>query len=206
MDKCKSRQVKLYTSRKEQTDLENATKIFPTGSLAILYSPKHCYLAKFENGQFEIAESEKDGIKVKKVSLEQIYEARIFTETAELRWLKDEKDGTAVILSEDENLKFDDKVSDETYTAICLKYLLWGQSTNTTNGNWTQFAEARIGAFFVPIANVADKGYAQFTAVEYLKEFEDGNVAVFEERLTGIKPYEFEERLTGIKPYEKEEK
>ena len=189
MDKCQSRQVKLYISHKEQTDLEAAIKNFPTGSWAILYSPKHCHLAKLENGQFEIAESEKDGINVKKVSFEQIYEARIFTEKAELRWLKDEKDGTAVILSEDENLQFDAKVSDKTYTAICQKYLLWGQSTNTTDGNWTQFAEARIGAFFVPIANVADKGYAQFTAVEYLKEFEDGNVAVFEERLTGIKPY-----------------
>jgi CRISPR-associated protein (TIGR03984 family) len=73
-------------------------------------------------------------------------------------------------------------------------YLLWGQSTGNFSGDgeWTQFGEARIGAFFVPVPNIAPKGYAQITAVEYLKEYEDGNVAVADERLTGIKPYDGE--------------
>ena len=189
MDKYQSRKVELYISQKSDMDLESAIKDFPRDSFAILYSPKHCYLARLENNEFILAQLKNNKIELEKVHFDQIYEARVFNNQAELRWLKEDKSGKAVILSENENIKFDDKVSTERHETICQKYLLWGQSTGETKGNWTQFAEARIGAFFVPIANVKNQDYAQFTAVEYLKEFEDGNVAVFDERLTGIEEY-----------------
>ena len=153
--------------------LIKAVEGFEANSYAILYSPKKCHLAIFNGTKFV---DESGEIDVKKSG---VYEARVFNTEKELRWLSSGKTKTltdADLLAEKD---FAGKIDNQ-------KYLLWGQSTGKIKGNWTEFAEARIGAFFVPIANVADKGYAQFTAVEYLKEFEDGNVAVFEERLTGI--------------------
>ena len=164
------------TSENQIISLIEAVKGFEANSFAILYSPKHCYLAKF-NGEKFVNENGKID-----VENEKIYEARVFNAEKELRWVK----GYESKMLSDSELKKENGFVD----TIPQKYLLWGQSTNLTKGDWTQFAEARIGAFFVPITNVADKGYAQFTAVEYLKEFTDGNVAVFEERLTGISEVE----------------
>ncbi len=155
--------------------LIDAVKDFEANSYAILYSPKKCHLAIFDGTNFVDANG--------RIDISDVYESRVFNVEKELRWVN-ESDGKGIsIIISDANLS-------DAIGTIPQNYLLWGQSTNTTNGNWTQFAEARIGAFFVPIPNVADKGYAQFTAVEYLKEFEDGNVAVFEERLTGISEVE----------------
>ncbi len=155
--------------------IEAAKQEFKTESYAILYAPKKCYLALFDGEKFVDENGE--------IEIKDVYEARIFNSEKELRWLSSGETATLSDANFVNEKEFVDKNENQ-------KYLLWGQSTGKSNGNWTQFAEARIGAFFVPIANVADKDYAQFTTVEYLKEFEDGNVAVFEERLTGISEVE----------------
>ena len=84
----------------------------------------------------------------------------------------------------DESLKKESGFVD----VIPQKYLLWGQSTNKVKANWTEFAEARIGAYYVPIKIDSANKYAQIEVLEYLKSYEeqDGNVAVFEERLIRI--------------------
>lgn len=147
--------------------LLNAVKGFETNSYAILYAPKKCYLAKFDGETFLDENGEIDVEKVK------VYEARVFNEHQELRWvLGCEK---KVIIT-DESFPNSSKIDQN--------YLLWGKKSSSPDNGWTQFAEARIGAFYVP--KEISTEYAQFTAVEYLKEFVDGNVAVFEERLTGI--------------------
>ncbi len=179
MDKCELEKATLHITQKDDTDLESAVNNFPTDSFAILYSPSSCHLARWKDGKFVCGNGQEP---------KSVFEARIFNRTAELRWLKDGEKGTAVILSEDEKVGFDEKISSETYETICQKYLIWGQSTGKYENDQTQFGTARIGSFYVPLQNIADKGYAQFTAVEYLKSYDDqdGNVAVFEERLTGI--------------------
>jgi len=169
----------LSISEKQNICLIEAVKDFEANSYAILYSPKKCHLALFDGAKF-VDENDKE------INVSNVYEARIFNPDKELRWLAS---GENITLT-DVYLKNEKDFVD----TVDQKYLLWGQSTGKSNENWTQFAEARIGAFFVPIPNVADKGYAQFTAVEYLKEFEDGNVAVFEERLTGISEVENNDR------------
>src|SRR5205085_5137253 len=126
------------------------------------------------SGNFEVQDS------ADKFSADNIFEARIFNTQAELRWLK--SCGAAIIT--EETFK-----SDKDFVGTNPQsYLLWGQSTGkpSDDGKWTQFGEARIGAFFVPVPRVAEKGYAQITAVEYLKKYEDGNVAIVDERLLGI--------------------
>lgn len=166
------------TSKNQIIHLIDAVKGFEANSFAILYSPKHCYLAKFNGEQFVNENGEID------VEKEKIYEARVFNAEKELRWVKGYK---SKMLSDSE-LKKENSFVD----TISQKYLLWGQSTNLTKGDWTQFAEARIGAFFVPIKIDGANKYAQIEAVEYLKSYEDqdGNVAVFEERLKGISEVE----------------
>ena len=147
---------------------------FPIETFAILYAPKKCFLGLVnKDGNIEVKDN------VDKFNIDKVYEARVFNSEKELRWLSSGETETLT----DNCLK---KVESFANVIENQKYLLWGQSTGATSGDWTQFAEARIGAFFVPLKNVAEKGYAQFTAIEYLKEFADGNVAVFEERLTGI--------------------
>jgi CRISPR-associated protein (TIGR03984 family) len=146
---------------------------------AILYTPSNCHLALVnEDGKF----FKEDG----EVQPELIFEARIFNAQAELRWLK----GYGAAIITDDTFKNDKDYVDTNPQ----NYLLWGQSTGNFSADekWTQFGEARIGAFFVPAPKIAPRGYAQITAVEYLKKYEDGNVAVADERLTGIKPYDVE--------------
>lgn len=164
--------------------LEEAIKEFitsfgenlPEQNFAILYAPEKCFLGLADkDGNVEVKDN------VDKFNIEKVYEARVFNTEKELRYLEGKP---AVILS-DADLRKESGFVD----VIKQKYLLWGQSTGNSKNGWTEFAEARIGAFFVPVANVAKEGYAQFSAIEYLKEFTDGNVAVFEERLTGITLY-----------------
>lgn len=154
--------------------LMDAVNGFDANSYAILFSPKKCYLALFDGQNFKNENGEIDESEIEKV-----YEAKVFNGEKELRWV----------------LGCNEKViiSDSTYPnspKLDQNYLFWGQSTGYSKSDWTEFAEARIGAFFVPLKAVKEKVYAQFTAVEYLKEFEDGNMAVVDERLKGISEVE----------------
>jgi CRISPR-associated protein (TIGR03984 family) len=153
-----------------EINLLESVKGFDDNSFAILYSPKKCFLALYKDGKFYDEKGE--------IDVSQVYEARVFNTKKELRWV----------------IGYEPKTISDADFPNCQKisqnYLLWGQSAGENKDNWTKFAEARIGAFYVPIKVSGEKKYAQFTAVEYLKEFEDGNMAVVEERLTGIKEIE----------------
>lgn len=165
-------------------------------AFALLYAPHQCFLAKVNSGKFEDYKGE---IEVEK---EAVFEARVFNPTAELRWLnKENGTGDAIVLCEDETKKFfgvEPQAVDKIYARIDppQTYLLWGESVGASSNGWTKFAEARIGSFAVPLDNIAanPKQRAQFTAIEYLGEYEDGNVAVAEERLTGIQPYQAQQK------------
>ena len=154
--------------------LEDAIKVFDKDSTAILYSPNNCYLAIFDGENFH----NEHGI-ISDIS--SIYEARVFNAEKEFRWLNESNGtGKSVIISDETYPKHLEKLNQN--------YLLWGKSTGKTSSDrkWTQFAEARVGAFYIPLANVAEDTYAQFTTVEYLQGFEYGNVAVIDERIMGI--------------------
>lgn len=184
-----SKNVILHTNKSEGKDLCETVQEFIKGfgesfpqTFAVLYSPKDCFLAQVKDAnKFEYVD--KDG-KLAMVNLKNIFEARIFNADAELRWFNDNGKSIVVTLRETET-------NEEFGGEVCLtnpqNYLLWGEISpnNQTSGNWTELAEARIGKFSVPILTTSR---ACFTAIEYLKSFDDqdGNVAVFEERLTGI--------------------
>jgi CRISPR-associated protein (TIGR03984 family) len=196
--------VKVFISRAEGKTLGKAVteyhKNFGEG-LALLYSPKACWLAKLESdGSFVASRGKEDKpMALASEDLQSVFEARVFNAKAELRWLNEVGgSGAAVVLCVDDAhnffgmkpVLFKTKINDEEKELIDTieqTYLLWGQSVGAATGDWTQFAEARIGSFFVPLKDVtAPNKRARFTAIEYLGEYEDGNVAVAEERLTGI--------------------
>lgn len=185
--------------RKLTEAIEDCAEIFH-GAIALLYSPHKCFLATVNsNGRFQ---DNKGEIDVKK---ESVFEARVFNEVAELRWLNEENgEGAARVLCEDNAKKFfniEPKADNRIYAKIepSQSYLVWGESVGESKNGWTRFAEARIGSFYVPVDGIraGQKSRAQFKAIEYLGEFEDGNVVVCEERLCGVEPVTAKEKNHG---------
>lgn len=128
------------------------------------------------------------------MQLDEVFEARVFNEKVELRWLNevDEPDGlgTAVLLSEEDIGKYL-KSNVEQLEAIATHpqtYLLWGEGTTTVPRNgWSRLSTARIGKLDIPLADVT-QGRVLLHSLEYWGEVDKyGNVAVVEERLTGLK-------------------
>ncbi|CAN5809647.1 hypothetical protein BH20ACI4_BH20ACI4_15470 [soil metagenome] len=192
-----SKNVELHTNKADGKSLSESVQEFIRGfsesfpkTFALLYSSSHCYLALVdEQGKFEVKDN------AEKFALDKVFEARVFNEDAELRWLNETNGyGSSAVLSENEFSFFDEKSKpNNCVKTIMQNYLLWGEVSpnNKASENWTEFAEARIGKFYVPVKTGSR---ACFTAIEYLKSFEDqdGNVAVIDERLKGIKPYSTE--------------
>ncbi len=158
----------------ETTKLIDAVNGFEANSSAILYAPNECRLAIFDGTKFV------DDTKTE-IDISRVFEARVFNSEKELRWLNQANgEGKSTIIS--------DASLPEAIGNIDQNYLVWGKKSDDSINGWTRFAEARIGAFYVPVT-LTDKEYAVFETVEYLGEFADGNVGVFEERLKGIKEY-----------------
>lgn len=125
------------------------------------------------------------------------YEARIFHEHAELRWLRDprhESRNSTVLLTDGTcrvdlpALPFDAPLLE----TLEQTYVLWGKAAAGTNDRpgWTRLTTARIGGLDVPLAGVREGRRVGLWGIEYLGEFADGNVAVVEERLCGLTTFE----------------
>jgi CRISPR-associated protein (TIGR03984 family) len=158
-------------------------------AFALLYAPRQCYLALArkdgEGAKFFNAKGE-----IKPEEVEDVFEARVFNSLAELRWLN-ERDGAGLAraLADAGDLKFfgDEPQPEKGIVGeLPQQYLLWGKSAQASANGWTQFATARIGAFHVPVDGLSKGEFARFIAREYLREYEDGNVCVAQERLIGL--------------------
>jgi len=167
---------------------ENASK----ETFAIFYAPHKCFLAKRNGKTFEVKESDFD--------LSRVFEARVFNEISEMRWLNDPNGNHAVALLSETQFVYDGKTlqkDEKVIGGLRQKYLFWGERVKLKEGEqnpsgWTKFGSARIGPYYIPITLKEGEEYAKFTAVEYLKTYEVGNVAVVDERLTGIEAYKGE--------------
>lgn len=151
---------------------------------ALLYDPQHCRFARLDgSGGLRDARNQV-------VDLNPVFEAYLFNAVAELRWLHDhDGHGRGAVLSECADLTLFSSTPgcETTIGRITQRYLLWGQGTTMIPGmGWSQLADARIGAFAVPVAGVGPEKRVQLTAFEYLQTYEYGNVGVCEERLTGL--------------------
>lgn len=158
------------------------------GAIALLYSPNACQFLKLTGEIFyDIHGEVKD--------LSHVFEARIFTENCELRWLnRDDGKGETVLLSESKQSLTDFQAPDsEPCEALKQKYLLWGESVKKLDNppGWKRLAEARIGKLDIPFSgDLKEKQRLYLKTREYLAEVDNhdnyGNISVIEERLVKL--------------------
>lgn len=181
----------LYTYRSDrEVTLAEAIQYcsqFLAGAIALLYSPSSCQIAKFSDRQL----SESDGSAIAPKSSKDVFEARVFNQNCELRWLNhDDGKGDAVLLSESE-VKIDafSLIESQSCEPLKQQYLLWGEATNTvTTQGWQRLAEARIGKLDIPLnGKLKENQRVYLCTLEYLAEIDDfGNFAVVDERLVKL--------------------
>jgi CRISPR-associated protein (TIGR03984 family) len=173
-------------------------------AIALLYTPTHCLFAQVSSAANQtVALLNANG---QAIALTDIFEARVFNPTAELRWLNDRNgSGRAVLLSEDNaisaylettvaevpDLELAGLPKQSLLITLDQTYILWGQGTqkqpDTLRTGWSRLASARIGKLDVPLANVKHLQYVKLKVREYLQTVDEhGNVAVVEERLVAL--------------------
>ena len=174
-------------------------------TVALLYSARRCRLARMKDRQ--LCDEHDRAIK-----LDDVFEARIFNQQSELRWLNEQGGfGRAVLLSAREipepcREKLPQDASLVALHSLEQTYLLWGEGIDQANtglvAGWSRLTTARIGKLDVPVTGVDDKENKRvhLKALEYLAEYDEhgnvvqdgnnveekylhGNVAVVEERL-----------------------
>jgi CRISPR-associated protein (TIGR03984 family) len=185
--------IVLFTYTRRGSALADTLKAFalvigPQPATAILYSPERCCVATFSAGALH-------GSDGRPLDVGAVFEARVFNETAEFRWLNDpgpEREHRAAILTEqDHSSALGDWQRPERPADVIEKlpqtYLLWGEGTGRPIGNgWSELATARIGALPVPISGVGRKQRVLLHSVEYVIEAEHGNAVVLDERLLNL--------------------
>lgn len=159
------------------------------GATAILHSPRRCELATYAEGELRASDRQP-------VDIGTVFEARVFSKTAELRWLNDpspEQYHRAVILTEQDPtgmLEGWELENDRPSVIATLPqtYLLWGEGTEKPmSDGWSELATARIGALHVPVGNVGRNQRVLLHSVEYIvAEPEHGNAVVYDERLVKL--------------------
>lgn len=153
-------------------------------TVALLYTPQHCKLALLENGVLRQSKGEV-------IDLKEVFEARVFNEDAELRWLNEQDgSGRAVLLSAREipqpcRNQLPDDASLQALHTLPQTYLLWGEGVDQTkarakNGladGWSRLTTARIGWLDVPVPGIQEKERVHLKALEYLAEYDaDGKL------------------------------
>ncbi len=164
-------------------------------SVALLYSHRFCRFGKLKECD-NIYDSRGKIIPLEYDSDEHdasyIFEARIFNEQYELRWLNEDNGlGKAVLTSEE---SIDNYLSEDLRELIASdiinqQYLLWGEkTTNQLSAGWQRLAIARIGALDIPVEQSLTKQQRVYLNTrEYLAAIDEyGNMAVVAERLINL--------------------
>lgn len=154
--------------------------------IALLYSPQSCQFLRLTNQKFQYP----DGVEKNARELSDVFEARIFNPSGELRWLNQNcGHGKAVLLSESEQ-SIQDFIALDPITCESLnqKYLLWGQKAKNqpSQEGWQILSEARIGKLNIPLSEtIKENQRVYLQSCEYLSNKFDqyGNYSVIEERL-----------------------
>ncbi|GAB4213098.1 MAG: hypothetical protein OHK0012_08580 [Synechococcales cyanobacterium] len=151
-----------------------------SAAIGLLYAPDACHLVQISDGNLRDPSGSP-------VDLTKVFEAKIFNETHELRWLNQSRgSGRAVLLSEDPlGDVLQESITDLTAIEVLpQKSLLWGKGIDSNQRSWGSIASARVGSLDIPIGGIRQNSYVYLHSREYLAEVDEyGNVAVVEERL-----------------------
>jgi CRISPR-associated protein (TIGR03984 family) len=187
-----STKLNLYGQSESDISLEATLKKdfrnLLTGAIGLFYSPQACQFGRIcEDGIVEVLKGDKPD----HLDLSNVFEARIFNRTAELRWLNVlGEGGKAVLLSEDENLPPILKKPMEPINyreKLEQTYLLWGEPIDRKPpANWEFLATARIGTLAIPQPEREKGDYVVLNSREYLSAGDCGNVSIVQERLVNL--------------------
>ena len=176
----------LSTWSRSQISLQDAISAYSElvdgeKAIALLFSPRRCQFATLVDHRC----SDEAG---NPIHMEDVFEARVFNDTAEMRWLN----GTSgahrgVILTETQPSKPPHGWDREAIPAIATltqTYQLWGEGTGKfVSDGWSELATARIGSLNVPVAGIITNQRVFLETREYVIEAEHGNAVIQEERL-----------------------
>lgn len=187
---------KLYGQQAANIELDAVIQAFrqTQGSVPIIglvYSPQHCCFVRLDgDGAIEAYQ----GKSPLDIELTTIFEARLFTPEAELRWLKTgpEQQGRAVVIAESEMAELEgfhalEQAFKQAFSPVEQTYVLWGEAdpkSPSLANDWSLLATARIGRLPVPLIGKGD--YAVLNSLEYLDCDDYGNSYIAQERLIGV--------------------
>ncbi|NEQ48342.1 MAG: TIGR03984 family CRISPR-associated protein [Leptolyngbya sp. SIOISBB] len=167
-------------------DAINSCKSVLQEATALLYSPQACVLARLDlGGTLRDASANK-------ISLDSVFEARIFNENCELRWLNElDASGRAALVVESEiSAAGFTHIEAKSCESLAQQYLLWGERVEdfSNDKGWQRLAEARIGKLDIPVAqSFLQEQRVYLKTLEYLAVADKyGNFAVIEERLVKL--------------------
>jgi CRISPR-associated protein (TIGR03984 family) len=201
-------QVTLYRVIKERISLDEALQAFGERvAIGLLYAPHACVFMCWRQGRLVPSPDSRFP------PLSEAYEARVFDETGELRWLRDpgsDTSGYAVYLTEDAEVwkERGSVVPIAELERLDNRYLLWGERSKNLKSpspdGWVCLSTARLGTLWVP--PVVELNAAQrigLETVEYLGLDSSpagtvhGNTVVREERLLRLVPWTCEAGASG---------
>ncbi len=179
----------LYSLRRQEIALTDALHGAAAGEVLVgfCYSPASAFFVRWDGNTLDAGEG---------ADLGQVYEARLFAEAGELRWLRDPEHvqglGDAVWLSESPVPRsgWTQLSPLEGLEPIASQRLLTGLLGKPVKAGWSSMHAPRHGEVAVPAVGAADQRLC-FTLREYLGQApgiagEDGNRLVVEERLLAI--------------------
>jgi CRISPR-associated protein (TIGR03984 family) len=163
--------------------LSSVVALAPPNSRGITWSRKKVSV-------FRVADGVAVGHDANPVDLDECFEARIFGEWGELRWLSQFGPTSTVAVglavpampSVGRPLK-----PRQGSHQIRVSHIVWGSALQNVDGeDWTTMVERRIGTIHVPIAGVLEHERVSLSSVEYVARADYGNAVVAEELLTGF--------------------
>lgn len=184
------------------TEVLGTASVVGASPIGIVYGVDAARFVRLDNGTLKAF----DGSQETKIDLTVPYEARIFDEHAELRWVHEKGGkGTAVIIADNQGSGLggvsvsegDGWTSEDPGWSDSLerRYLLWPtvktDGTAETHSEWTRIGSARVGSMWIPGTFNAD--HVCLEVREYLAVGEDGNVSVVAERYVKLGDCQTEE-------------
>lgn len=161
------------------------------GAIGLFYSPSVCAIGRLTKQKDEKLAVQtmqcrrKQWQLIDAMNLSAVFEARVFNDRADFRWLNTPgaTGGRSVIVTEAEATSADSKI----YDTLPQQYALWGEYDEDTESfpeeDWTIVSTSQVGKLAVPISSTERKDFVVLSTKEYLQADEDGNAYVKYERL-----------------------
>jgi CRISPR-associated protein (TIGR03984 family) len=181
-------QLELRAWSATDLSLSGAIALTPHESCGITWSPNEVLLSRVVNG---VAIGENGA----GINLDGCFEARIFGEWGEIRWLSQFGPTTTVAVGLDipgVPLNGKEVQSRLALGSIAVSHLVWGTTLANDDANddaegWSTTAEHRIGTLRIPCSSSGERERIALDSVEYISQDEHGNAVVMEELLKGFR-------------------